>query len=542
MEDTLPAPSSLRPSGDGDGASGGLLSGDLLELDEDVEGTWRTVPDATPDPPRPSDSEASSTFTRTSRAQSTIQHLLPTIVLTSSSSPSTDSPSQSYELTLTRGYLTALLSPLLVQIRGVVSTAIDIFLIKQSRLQQQSQSQQQWEREGEVLVDIDEVVLVGGSSLIPAIQQTVRDLLRDKHIPSFSPRPPPPPLPLSHPSTPPATALTTEPGRAVAVEKEFCSSISPYECVVNGLAVKGALLAGVDSSLLQDILMIDATPSAIGILIWVPSSAQPSTGGSSLSYLQPHGRGHGESREAASSELVSFFEPLIARGTSLPCKVKKSFEIDERCLVAGLLTLQLFEEVYSSSASTSSSLTQTEGEVSTEVCEEERAEGGDGRVLERGGGGGGGSSLHELGSYELPILDCVYRHRGMSLSGSEITGDESEGAGPCWLIDLELSMDAEGILSYAICPPPAGTGAEGETTVVLLKKSAGGGLVDEEGASKASITLLGVYIFFLFLLYLFVKILLSPPPLSASSSPLHLEEELETLQGGRVDHPDDEFS
>ena len=74
--------------------------------------------------------------------------------------------------------------------------------------------------------DVDEIVLVGGSSRIPRVQKLLRDYFNGK---------------------------------------ELCQSINPDEAVAYGAAVQGAVLGGVDSSKLTDMILLDVTPLSLGV-------------------------------------------------------------------------------------------------------------------------------------------------------------------------------------------------------------------------------------------------------------------------------------
>jgi len=74
--------------------------------------------------------------------------------------------------------------------------------------------------------DIDEVVLVGGSTRIPKVQQLIQQFFNGK---------------------------------------EPCKSINPDEAVAYGAAVQAAILTGNNSEATKDILLIDVTPLSLGI-------------------------------------------------------------------------------------------------------------------------------------------------------------------------------------------------------------------------------------------------------------------------------------
>merc|ERR1719478_189951 len=74
--------------------------------------------------------------------------------------------------------------------------------------------------------EIHEVVLVGGSTRIPKVQQMIKEFFNGK---------------------------------------DPCKSINPDEAVAYGAAVQAAILSGVESSNLDDLLLLDVTPLSLGI-------------------------------------------------------------------------------------------------------------------------------------------------------------------------------------------------------------------------------------------------------------------------------------
>ncbi|KAL3535136.1 hypothetical protein ACH5RR_003597 [Cinchona calisaya] len=73
---------------------------------------------------------------------------------------------------------------------------------------------------------VDEVVLVGGSTRIPKVQQLLQDFFNGK---------------------------------------ELCKSINPDEAVAYGAAVQAAILTGEGDSKVQDLLLLDVTPLSLGL-------------------------------------------------------------------------------------------------------------------------------------------------------------------------------------------------------------------------------------------------------------------------------------
>jgi L1 cell adhesion molecule like protein len=74
--------------------------------------------------------------------------------------------------------------------------------------------------------DIDEIVLVGGSTRIPKIQQLLSDYFNGKAL---------------------------------------CKSLNPDECVAYGAAVQAAVLTGQGNEATKDLLLLDVTPLSLGV-------------------------------------------------------------------------------------------------------------------------------------------------------------------------------------------------------------------------------------------------------------------------------------
>jgi L1 cell adhesion molecule like protein len=74
--------------------------------------------------------------------------------------------------------------------------------------------------------DVDEIVLVGGSTRIPRVQQLLSDFFNGK---------------------------------------ELCKNLNPDECVAYGAAVQASILSGVQSDKTSSLLLLDVTPLSLGI-------------------------------------------------------------------------------------------------------------------------------------------------------------------------------------------------------------------------------------------------------------------------------------
>eukprot|EP00598_Pedospumella_elongata_P008915 CAMPEP_0185013096 /NCGR_PEP_ID=MMETSP1098-20130426/98635_1 /TAXON_ID=89044 /ORGANISM="Spumella elongata, Strain CCAP 955/1" /LENGTH=770 /DNA_ID=CAMNT_0027542161 /DNA_START=108 /DNA_END=2421 /DNA_ORIENTATION=+ len=98
-------------------------------------------------------------------------------------------------------------------------------------------------KSGDLVFSIDEVVLVGGSSRVPCVRAALRRALGRAGITAFAPDGP----------------------------KELCTSLNPEEVVAEGLAIRGAVLSGVSTGKLKELLMMDCVNNAIGVMTWEAS-------------------------------------------------------------------------------------------------------------------------------------------------------------------------------------------------------------------------------------------------------------------------------
>lgn len=149
---------------------------------------------------------------------------------------------------------------------------------------------------------LQEVVLVGGSSRVPAFRRAIRLALESTNV-----------IESSHPEgAAPAASSTSK-------SFEFCTSVDADQAVVQGLCIQGAVLSGVNTGLLKDILMMDMLPQNIGVMTWCVD--------------QPSGR-----------EIRSF-QVILAKGDRIPATKRRRFPIDAECRRMRRVSLDIYEEV-----------------------------------------------------------------------------------------------------------------------------------------------------------------------------------------------------
>jgi molecular chaperone DnaK (HSP70) len=227
------------------------------------------------------------------------------------------------EFLITRETLEKWISPIINQLEETVRYTFKQF---QETLQEEEQSST------ELSLPIDEIVLVGGSSQIPVIQSMIRKVCQSFGIRDFA---------MKNEGT--STSTKTKKSTTATTDhdansnsqrreepKEFCQSINPNFAVVEGLAIRGAILSGEDSSLLKNILMLDCLPMNIGILLWDEEKKD------------------------------KFFEPILLQGMKLPISnIRKRISLEKsgnRGKKQTHVPLEIYEEVEEVQQSSSSSL------------------------------------------------------------------------------------------------------------------------------------------------------------------------------------------
>eukprot|EP00597_Dinobryon_sp_UTEXLB2267_P000252 CAMPEP_0170069434 /NCGR_PEP_ID=MMETSP0019_2-20121128/8113_1 /TAXON_ID=98059 /ORGANISM="Dinobryon sp., Strain UTEXLB2267" /LENGTH=524 /DNA_ID=CAMNT_0010277483 /DNA_START=112 /DNA_END=1683 /DNA_ORIENTATION=- len=166
----------------------------------------------------------------------------------------------------------------------------------------------QWLRlRGSEPAGLQEVVLVGGCSAIPAVKAAIRRACCEAGMTHFGQLLPDPVPPQGE-----AEGERQEGDRGEGgFVQELCCAVNPDSVVAEGLAVRGAVLAGVSSQQLRHVLVLDCLPNAIGVLSWL-----------------------GDDR---------LFEPVLLRGDRLPAARSRTFPLDESA--RRFVSLDMYEEV-----------------------------------------------------------------------------------------------------------------------------------------------------------------------------------------------------
>lgn len=128
------------------------------------------------------------------------------------------------------------------------------------------------------------------------------------------------------------------------VTRELCTSLSPTEAVATGLAVRGAILGGVDSEAIRDLIVIDVLPKSIGIVL--PASdvtAEDAVPVTRTSAVDADG----------DMSMSAVFVPIIRRGDRLPAVASRDFTLQRNGQASGRIALAVYEEIYESRVSES---------------------------------------------------------------------------------------------------------------------------------------------------------------------------------------------
>jgi molecular chaperone DnaK (HSP70) len=331
-------------------------------------------------------------------------------------------PNETLKLVVNRDEFVEAVKPLILLVQDTVEMAIQAVKSKS---------------ENEVSDILDEIVLVGGSSRIPAIQDAMRLACEKYDIFTFS-------------------KMNTK-TKVQHIPRAFCTSISPELAVVEGLAIKGAILAGENIHVLKNILMIDCLPTSIGII--------------------SHENG------------FKIFEPILLQGSRIPCQVSKVFQIAND--YQRFVSLEIYEEMEESQLTTKC---QGPSKSVDFACERKY-------------------SYHLLVTADVPI----YNHDMDNISFQD-TSTDFLGKKKYRYAEVTFKVDEDGQLSYDVSEifnynPPTSSDLDdsNDNTIHVLPY--------HDIANKSKVTystalqswVLIMFIAILLLLYISLKVLFPPP-------------------------------
>ena len=418
---------------------------------------------------------------------------------------------------------------------------------------------------------LDEVVLVGGSSRIPYIQQQILLLLQSHHITPF--------LPLT-----PQTTTTIEirgdkqgeetlksdqarksgQGRKYGEARELCHSLDPDLAVVEGLCIQAAVMMGEDVEVLKDVLMLDVLPHSIGVFTWssspvVPPLLSPTAPSVTEVVATPiegvvetaagvGGGGDGNGKQVSKTNHTSLitqdhtnhhqqqyeqriFEPVLVKGDRIPCTKYKTFQLEHK--LQKFISLDIYEQHIQHHISHFSTLPKELLSTDLNTPKDNTC----------------------TTSNTNNMKDTEYTYILMGTYDLPISGQNYECDGK-YYIQVEFSLDIHGALSFAVTPPSttdtstfydttttttndsntnntyttnsssstsSSVNTKSNTTIPAVKlhstfTTTSPASVDATDAtSDMMIIYLTIYIVFILVMYISVKVYFQPPSSSTSS-------------------------
>lgn len=313
-------------------------------------------------------------------------------------------------------------------------------------------------------VTLDEIVLVGGCSRIPCIQQSIRDACAAVGMTRFN-----------------------RPRHEGGVD--LCMSINPEHAVAEGLAIRGAVISGIidnnDSTSdapsavhrLKNLLMLDSLPTTLGVLAWSPEDG------------------------------TKFFQPILQRGQRLPCVARHSFQLHAgdgdggksfgRSNQRHIVSLDIYEEIEEVAARSSTISAVWESGTSTVAEEANKA------IVKE-------YTYHLLRTVDVPIM----RLDNLVNESAQVNQPDQPHA-----ITVVFRVNDEGILSYEVeydtlRPDASSDGILSDSGHVFQDKSRSNVQPD----NQRQMFILIMYVIALALMYIFVKIFVLPTSVSVESN------------------------
>ena len=326
---------------------------------------------------------------------------------------------------------------------------------------------------------IQEVVLVGGSSRVPALRRAIRQAFGNLGIQAFS-----------------------ESG-----SRELCTSLHPEEVVAEGLAIRGAVLSGVSTGKLRDLLMMDCLASSIGVMSWEHENI--SGGDTTISYITEN-----TSSEKENTKRMRVFDAVLHKGAPLPATHTMRFTLADSA--QKFVSLDIYQEMEECRV-IKPTVEDKEGAIKPTVGDKDSAikpTVGDkeGAIKPTVGDREGAIKPTEL-EYETVYSYHVIATADVPIPGAETTAplsldqtgevlsDSSSAEAKVAQVEVSFTMTSEGVLKFEVTRVVLNSSTKDETA------STEGSALSKESAQSS--TMLILYAALMLVLYVFVKMALN---------------------------------
>ena len=304
---------------------------------------------------------------------------------------------------------------------------------------------------------IQEVVLVGGSSRVPALRRAIRQAFGNLGIQAFS-----------------------ESG-----SRELCTSLHPEEVVAEGLAIRGAVLSGVSTGKLRDLLMMDCLASSIGVMSWEHENI--SGGDTTISYISEN-----TSSEKENTKRMRVFDAVLHKGAPLPATHTMRFTLADSA--QKFVSLDIYQEM--------------------EECRVIKPTVGDRDIAIKPTVGDRDIAIkpteleyetvysyHVIATADVPIPGAETTAPLSLDQTGEVLSDSSSAEAKVAQVEVSFTMTSEGVLKFEVTRVVVNSSTTDETATTE------GSALSKESAQSS--TMLIVYAALMFVLYVFVKMALN---------------------------------